>query len=162
MGNSNLETYLNDHLAGATAGVELLQRLESEHTGTALGALVTELKPDVESDRRELESIIQRLQLSRSALREAAGWLGEKMNELKLRVDDPASGALRLLESLEAMSLGIEGKRALWLAMSAAAENFTELGGIDYDRLLRRAVDQRQRIESARIAAAIAAFRPAP
>jgi hypothetical protein len=39
------------------------------------------------------------------------------MSGLKLGIDDPPSGLLLLFESLEALSLGIEGKRSLWIAL---------------------------------------------
>ena len=61
--------------------------------------------------------------VAESRTRKATAWLTEKVTELKLRLDDPAGGALRLLEALEAVSLGIEGKRALWRALAAAAED---------------------------------------
>jgi len=41
--------------------------------------------------------------------------------------DDPSDGSLRLLEMLEAIAIAIEGKRALWTAMAAAAETAPEL-----------------------------------
>jgi hypothetical protein len=54
-----------------------------------------------------------RLGVPTSAPRRAAAWLAEKLTELKLRLDDPSGGALRLMETLEAVSVGIEGKRLL-------------------------------------------------
>ena len=55
---------------------------------------------------------------------------------MKLRMDDPAGGALQVLEALEALALGIEGKQALWRALRAVAEEGTRLQGVDYDRLM--------------------------
>jgi ferritin-like metal-binding protein YciE len=77
-------------------------------------------------------------------------------------VDDSAEGALRLLEVSEAVALGIEGKRALWGALAAAAEAAPALQVADYARLARRAEEQRQRVETVRLGAARAAFTATP
>lgn len=154
MARDHIATYLNDHLAGATGAVELLEHLEKEHAGTEVGRLFAEVHAEVEADRQVLKSIMERLQVSQSRTRKAAAWLGEKAAELKLRLDDSSSGALRLFESLEVLSLGIEGKRSLWRALAAAAEEAPDLKVADYQDLIRRAEDQRGRMEAARLEAA--------
>jgi hypothetical protein len=93
-----------------------------------------------------------------SAPRKATGWLVEKLSELKLRLDDAGDGALRRLEALETLSLGIAGKEALWHALATAAEEAPELNGLDYARLGRRAETQRAVVERLRLRAAKEAF----
>ena len=154
MAREHIATYLNDHLAGATGAVELLEHLEKEHAGTEVGRLAAELHADVEADRQALKSLMERLEIAQSRTRKAAAWLGEKAAELKLRLDDPAGGSLRLFESLEALSLGIEGKKSLWRALATAAEEAPELQVADYEELIRRAEEQRSRVETARLEAA--------
>jgi hypothetical protein len=61
-----------------------------------------------------------RLRISPTPHRKAMAWMGEKLAEIKLRLDDPGCGPLHLLEALEAIAIGIEGKRALWRALAAA------------------------------------------
>ncbi len=151
MAREHIATYLNDHLAGATGALELLEHLETAHAGTEVGRLAAELRADVEVDSQTLESLMERLEVDRSRTRKAAAWLGEKVAELKLRLDDPAGGSLRLFESLEALSLGIEGKRSLWRALATAAEEAPELRVADYEGLIRRAEEQRSRVEAARL-----------
>jgi hypothetical protein len=75
-----------------------------------------------------------------------------------LGLDGDAGGDLRLLEAVEAVAVGIEGKRSLWVALSATSEIVPELRGPDYGLLERRAEEQRQRIESVRLDAARAAL----
>ena len=154
MAREHIATYLNDHLAGATGAVELLEHLEKEHADTEVGRLASGLRADVEADRQTLKSLMDGLQVSQSRSRKAAGWLGEKAAELKLRLDDLGSGSLRLFESLEILSLGIEGKRSLWQALAAASEEAPHLRAADYEDLIRRAEEQRGRVEVARMAAA--------
>jgi hypothetical protein len=74
------------------------------------------------------------------------------MTELKLRFDDPNAGPLRLFESLEALSLGIEGKRSLWIALTAAAENTPALPSLVYGR---RVWQRRNRRHQAAVTGAV-------
>lgn len=154
MADEHIATYLNDHLAGSVVALELLEHLEAEHAGTPIESFVAELRADVEADRRELETLMDRLQVARSSTRKVTAWMAEKVTELKLRMDDPAGGALRLLEALEAVGIGIEGKKALWRALAAAAAESPGLRVLDYERLERRAEDQRLRVEEVRLIAA--------
>jgi hypothetical protein len=143
--------YLNDHMAGAVAAVELLEHLEEAYAGTHVAVAVNSLRTDIEEDRQELAALMRRLGVSESTPRKAAAWLAERVAELKLKMDDPSGGALRLLESTEAVALGIEGKLALWKALAAAAPECPELQGVDYVHLAQRAVEQRSRIEPLRL-----------
>jgi hypothetical protein len=155
MANHHLAVYLNDHLAGATGAVELLGHLV---TDSAAGRTAHRLLEDVASDREELVNLMRRLEIAQSTARKASGWLGEKLAELKVRIDDPSDGKLRMLELLEVIALGIEGKRALWTALTAAAETSPELRALDYGRLLRRVDEQRCLVEGQRLAAAKSAL----
>ena len=49
MADKNIATYLNDHLAGSVAALELLEHLEAAHAGTPLERFVAELRVDVAS-----------------------------------------------------------------------------------------------------------------
>jgi hypothetical protein len=158
MAEQHVATYLNDHLAGSVSALELLQHLERAHAGTPVATFATELRTDILADRQELEALMAQLKLAVSRPRKAAMWLAEKVTELKLELDDPAGGALRLLEVCEAVSVGIEGKRLLWRALAAAAEATSRLRTTDYARLEKRAEEQRRRVEAVRLEAARAAL----
>jgi len=157
MPNEHLATYLNDHLAGSEVALELLEYLAAE-AETPMKPFFNELHADVLADRQELEALMARLHIAESHMRKASAWLTEKMTRLKLRLDDPAGGALRLLEGLEAVEVGIEGKRALWHGLAAVAEDVPDLRGMDYARLEQRAMEQHQRVEVVRLDAAKAAL----
>jgi hypothetical protein len=151
MANEYLATYLNDHLAGSVVALELLDQLEKTHSDSSLSDFFRQLRADITADRDELERLMEVLQISQSRTRKASAWMAEKMTELKLRLDDSKSGPLFLFESLEALSLGIEGKRSLWLALIAAARKSPALRVIDYERLKQRAEEQRARVENLRV-----------
>jgi hypothetical protein len=147
-------------LAGSEVALELLEQLQAAHAGTDVEQFVINLRTDIVADRQELESLMARLQITQSPPRKATAWLAEKVTEIKLRVDDPAGGALRLLEGLEAVQVGIEGKRALWRALAAAARYAPELRVLDYEHLTERAVEQHRRVETKRLEAATATLIP--
>ena len=158
MDKENLATYLNDHLAGSVMALDLMKHLASEHAGTPLEGLLNGLHADVEAERHVLQGLMDRLEIGESAPRKASAWLAEKAVQFKLLVDDRAGGTLRLFESLEALSLGLEGKRSLLRALEAASEVLPELRGLEYAHLERRSEEQRSRVEDVRLEAAKAAF----
>jgi hypothetical protein len=159
MADEHLATYLNDHLAGSVVAVELMENLQEVYADTPVADFISKLHADIEADRQELKELMDRLEISESTTRKASAWLTEKLTELKLRLDDPTRGDLRLFESLEALSLGIEGKRCLWLALSTAAEVSPQLRIADYERLRQRAEEQRERVETKRLEVARAALK---
>ena len=64
MASEHLVTYLNDHLAGSVAAIDLLEQLENEHAGTPLKRLFDDLRLDVLADRQELEALMAKLQIT--------------------------------------------------------------------------------------------------
>jgi len=160
MADKHLGIYLNDHLAGSTAALELLEHLEASHAGTDLARFVAGLRGDIEADRGELEGLLRQLQVTQSPVRKASAWVAGKVTDLKLRLDDREGGALRLFEALDALSIGIEGKRLLWRALSTLAQELPALRTLDYGRLIARAEEQRGRVEEVRLEAARQALVP--
>lgn len=159
MANEHLATYLNDHLAGSVTAIELLEDLQAAYADNDLERFFADLRNDIEADREELKQLMDQLKITQSRPRKAGAWIAGKFAELKMRLDDSAHGPLRLLESLEAVELGITGKLALWQALIAAAEVAPALrGALDYQRLARRATEQIERVELRRLEAAKAAF----
>jgi hypothetical protein len=147
----NLSIYLNDHLAGAAAALELLDALAAME---GCGPFAERLRLAVTEDRQQLESLMKRLSIEVSTARRVASWLSEKLAELKVGLDDRGGGSLKRLELLEALALGVEGKKALWRGLDAAASAAPWLSSLDYARLTERATQQRQDIEAQRVNAA--------
>jgi len=159
MAQSQMETYLNDHLAGAVAAIDLLGRLAgADDIGDARARALAELRADIAADREQLEALMARLDIDESRSRKAMAWIAERASHLKLRLDDSPDGALGWLEALDTLAIGIEGKRALWRALAAAAEHEPRLRSMDYERLVGRAEEQRSRVEMMRLEAAMAAL----
>jgi len=153
-----LGVYLNDHLAGATAGLELAEKLRDNNQGTELGKVMVALYHDIGQDRDSLEELMRHLDLDRHPVKEAAGWMLEKVSRLRLNPALTGSAELTRMLEAEALSLGIEGKLAMWVALKEAAAGDPRLAAADYDRLIERARGQRRTLEPHRLAAAVASF----
>jgi hypothetical protein len=158
-GDDRLSIYLNDHLAGATAGVELARRVAGSNRSTSYGPVLERLAEEIEEDRRTLEDIMERLSVRRDRLKVALAWSGEKAGRLKLNGELLRYSPLSRLEELEGLALGVEGKLALWQTLSDTYGDDSRLRGIDFEELIKRARSQRRRLERQRRRAAAAAVR---
>jgi len=153
-----LATYLNDHLAGSIAALQLVERLVRLSEGNERQRLFVTLQAEIEEDQEVLKGLLRGIGAKESKVRKAAAWLGVKMGEVKLEVDDTGDGQLRLLEALETLGLGIQGKLGLWRALRASSVAATGLGQLDFGGLERRALNQFERVEAQRLRVARAAF----
>jgi transcriptional regulator GlxA family with amidase domain len=75
-------TYLNDHLAGSVAALDLLVHLTQQHAGTELEEFFDTLRADILEDRDELAALMERLGVSSSRVRKAVAWVAEKFARL--------------------------------------------------------------------------------
>jgi hypothetical protein len=149
-----LVIYLNDHLAGATAGLDLARRVQRANSRGPLGEFLTELVAELEEDKAELERIMKRLGIGRDRVKIAAAWSAEKAGRLKLNGRVTGYSPLSRLEELEGLSLAVEGKLALWQTLRETYGNNSRLRGTDFEELIRRARSQRRRLELRRKRAA--------
>lgn len=144
-------TYLNNHLAGSVAAIELIDHLNQASAGTQRQRLFASLRSEIEEDQAVLRELLRGAGGTESKTRKAAAWLTEKLAEAKLKLTGSASGELQWLEALEALSLGIQGKLALWNALEAAGEGRPELRSLDLPWLKSRAVEQHRRVDAERL-----------
>jgi cell division protein FtsB len=149
-----LEIYLNDHLAGATGGVELARRLRASNRDDAVfGETLSRVCAEIEADRTVLEQVIEGLGYSRSKVKPAAAWVAEKLGRLKLNGQLRGYSPLSRLIELEGLLIGITGKIGLWQTLAELGTG-EELDA-DLEQLTARAAAQRAAIDDLhRIAAA--------
>lgn len=150
--------YLNDHLAGATGGLELARRAHGANRGTDFEAPLARLAAEIAEDRDALVDVMARLGVARDPVKVWAGWLAEKLGRLKLNGRIAGYSPLSRVVELEGLALGVEGKRALWRALAAEAAGDARLEGVDLAALGRRAERQRRLIERERLRATALAF----
>jgi hypothetical protein len=142
-----LGIYLNDHLMGSTTGIELVQRIAKENEGNELGRFCTELARDIDADRDTLLAIMDQLGVATDKPKVAIGWATEKVGRLKPNGQLRGYSPLAPLVELEGLSLGIEGKRALWVALAESESVARRVGAERLQELITRAERQREGVE---------------
>ncbi|MGZ5291671.1 MAG: hypothetical protein ACXWEH_05020 [Actinomycetota bacterium] len=158
--DGRLHVYLNDHLAGSAAAIRLVRRRRDEGRAGELGEHLRGLLGEVEDDRGVLERVMASVGARPSPLKQSAAIGAEFMTRLKhvVPVVGSGSGEVALLEDLELLSLGIEGKRLLWRVLAAQAASDDRLREFDFAELEDRAARQRDGLERFRLDAASKAF----
>jgi hypothetical protein len=148
-----LGIYLNDHLAGATLGVELARRLRSSNNGDGeFGEPLAKLCGEIEADRETLIRLMARLNVDRNPVKPALARIAERLGRLKLNGQLRGYSPLSRVLELEVLATGIGGKLQLWNALE---QSYGEtLDGFDFHALAERADNQGQRVEDLHLAAA--------
>jgi hypothetical protein len=154
IGEDRLSIYLNDHLMGSTTGVRIARDLARRGPSPVFD----ELAREIAEDRQSLLDLIERFGAREDHIKVALGWVVERASQLKFT--EPLRGytPLSMLEELETLSLGVEGKLAMWEALRRTHAGDPRLGPIDLDALIERASSQRARLEHERMSAAEAAL----
>jgi hypothetical protein len=129
-----LRIYLQDHLAGSTAGLELARRTRGANEGTEYGTPLAKIADEIEADRRQLEGIIDDLGFGGDRLKNAAAWGLEKAGRLKLNGQLTGYSPLSRLVEIEGLLALVRGARSMWLALARLDDR--RLRGLD---LLERA-----------------------
>ena len=80
---SMLGIYLNDHLAGATAGTELAHRMARSHGDGQNGSTLRRLAAEIAQDRAALLDIMAALGIKVRRYKVGAAWIGEKAARLR-------------------------------------------------------------------------------
>jgi Hemerythrin HHE cation binding domain len=149
-----LGIYLNDHLAGATAGTELAHRVARTHRGPGPDGQLKRLAAEVAQDRAALIAMMKALGIPVRAYKVCAAWVGEKAGRVKFNGRLLARSPLSDLEELELLRLGVEGKAAGWRTLRTLADTDRRLDPAHLDELMSRARRQADLLEELRVRAA--------
>jgi hypothetical protein len=153
----SLAIYLNDHLAGATLGVELARRLRaSNRDDPEFGPALAETCAEIETDRETLIMVMDQLGVGQGKLKPLAAVLGERLGRFKLNGQLWGYSPLSRLDELELLQVGVAGKRRLWRALEHTHSG--DLPGLGLDALAERATEQLRRLEALHLKAATLAL----
>jgi hypothetical protein len=152
----DLDSYLNDHLAGSISALEVIAHWAEAHKGEPLGSFFVEIEREIKADQETLRDVMRNLGAEESKVRKAGAWAAEKIGRARLIIAGDEPGSLGLVLTLEGLIMGITGKKLMWVSLAAA--KLPPLNSYDFDRLQRRAEQQVERIESERISAVRQAF----
>lgn len=149
-----LGIYLNDHLAGATAGTGLAHRMAASGQLPAAGSTLRQLAVEIARDRDALLEFMATLSVPVRRYKVWAAWAGEKAGRLKPNGHLVTRSALSNLEELEILRLGVEGKAAGWRTLRVLADRDSRLDPARLDDLISRARRQADLVEELRVNAA--------
>jgi hypothetical protein len=147
MANGYLQTYLNDHLAAASSGEQLFNRVAGNQRRTAIAKDLARLAAAVSQDRRRLRVLMSRLDVAENKPKQLVTRTVEVAARLKPNRFVFRRSPLSDLLEVEALRVAVTAKRAGWralLASSAAAEADVHDELAD---LMRRADEQVQVLE---------------
>lgn len=153
-----LEIYLADHAAAATAGLELARRVARSNASSPFGEALQRLADEIEHDRRTLKRVVAELGFRESRAKEALAWAGERAARLKPNGQLTGYSPLSRVLELEALSVGIAGKLALWQSLQTLPHVRERLPDVDLEELAARAQRQRDEVEKQRRQAVSNAF----
>lgn len=141
-----LGLYLADHLSGATAGVERVERMAQSYQDLPVHADLVLLRDELRQEHQRLQQIIERLGTHRRPLRQAAGWVGEKLGRLKLNRRLVRRSPYSVVLELELLRGAVMAKQGLWQSLHDLAGPLG-LDAEELDRLTEAATVQRERLE---------------
>ncbi|MBN1529737.1 MAG: hypothetical protein JW895_11785 [Thermoleophilaceae bacterium] len=159
MNRKLLSIYLNDHLAGSTAGAELARRAAGSNEGTEYGTFLSTLAGEIQEDRESLQDIMRRLEFGEDIPKKVAAWTAEKVGRLKPNGQLRGYSPLSRVVELEGLALGITGKLALWKALLELVDEEPRLKAAELKRLRERAERQQRDVEERRLRAVSETFR---
>ena len=152
----DLDSYLNDHLAGSISALELIAHRVEVHKGESLGRFFVETEREIKADQDMLRDVMRILGVEESKVRQAGAWAAEKVGRARLMIAGDEQGSLGLVLTLEGLIMGVTGKKLMWRALAAA--KLPRLNSYNFEQLQRRAEQQVERIEAERISAVSQTF----
>jgi hypothetical protein len=158
LGEMLLAIYLNDHLAGATAGRELARRAAGSNRDSSHGSFLADLADQIDADRRSLLEIMRVLNVRVDRIKVLGGWGAEKLARLKFNGQLLGYSPLSRIVELEALSLGVRGKLALWRTLRELDLAELSSAPVSLADLIARAERQLAGLESHRLQAVAQAF----
>jgi hypothetical protein len=147
----DLDSYLNDHLAGSISALELIAHWVEVHKGEPLGMFFVETEREIKADQDMLRDVMRTLGVEESKVRQAGAWAAEKFGSARLMIAGDEAGSLGLVLTLEGLIMGVTGKKLMWRALAAA--KLPGLNSYNFEQLQGRAEQQVERIEAERMSA---------
>ncbi|WP_116203575.1 hypothetical protein [Amycolatopsis circi] len=153
-----LGIYLNDQLAMGLAWRELARRAARNNRGTEFEVPLRELASAIAEDVETFRGVMLALQVRANSVKAAFAVAAERLGRFKPNGRIASYSPLSRFWELEALAMGIEGKKILWTTLRDTANLGKRLPDVDFEGLLVRADRQRSLLEPARVRAGEEAF----
>lgn len=132
MATEMLHTYMQDHHAGAAAGIDLFRRVAEDHEDPETREIVARIGDETVDDLKILEELMTLVGTSPSMLKDLPAKAAEKFGQLKPNRRAAERSPLSDLVELEALTLAVTGKTL----------GFKALLDIDHPRLPRPTLEK--------------------
>jgi hypothetical protein len=152
----DLDSYLNDHLAGPIRALEVIAHWVEVCKGDRLGGFFAEMEEEIKADQDALRDVMRTLGIEESKMRKAGAGAAKKVGRARLIIAGDEPGSLGLVLTLEGLIMGVTGKKLMWSALAAA--KLPQLDSYNVEELQRRAEEQVGRIKAERMSAVRQAF----
>ena len=157
--HSDLGDYLREHLSGADAAIHVVDRLRHAHDRADERVLFARLFDEFQEERQVLHALVTRLGESPQSVKRLAGKVAGSIVETVVRTHDDD---LSLFRTLEALAIGVQGKRCLWRSLQSLDPPMRAPGYRNFAELESMAVRQWEVIEQRRRALASETFTWSP
>lgn len=117
MATEMLHTYMQDHHAGAAAGIDLFRRVAEDHSDLHVREVVSRIGDETVDDVKALEELMTLAGASPSLLKDLPAKASEKLGQLKPNRRAAERSPLSNLVELEALTLAVTGKKMGFRAM---------------------------------------------
>lgn len=140
--------YLNEHLSGSHAALNLLGALVKGHPAAA--GVYMGLHASIRHNRLALEGLMASAGIRQARTMEMTARIASHLALLRFRSHGLEHGCLGLVEALEALELGVEGQMMLWRGLKQHQEKVQPWKGADFEALLGSAAEQKALVENLR------------
>ncbi len=157
-----LGIYVNDHLAAATGGIELVGRMIGVHRGSRWEPPLQQLLTELRDEKSSLLDVARALGVPVRQYKQLGVWVAEKVSRAKFNGRLLSRSPLSDLVEFEFLASAVRGKRSGFETLRIAAEVDDRLPEAELDRLIDQAHRQYEWLTDARrdVAAAVFGGRP--
>ena len=114
MSEKSLASYLTDHAAMITAEVELAQRMARENKDIPLGEVLATYLEELQRQRSIVRGMIAAIGADSNPIKEAAGWLVEKIGRFKPNDGGTRYTHLSQVVELEGLIMLATARLSMW------------------------------------------------
>ena len=111
-----LAAYLREHLTGADAAIEVVERLRLTHAGSQEGRLFASLFDEFREEREVVRLLLEQIGAWPQSVKRLAGQAAVAAHML---AGGGERGDLSLFRTLESLAVGVQAKRCLWRALES-------------------------------------------
>lgn len=154
-----LGTYLQDHYAGSSAGIELFRRAADQQSDPVARTALTRIIEQIDAERVALERFLAVVGSKPDPVKNAGAWVAEKLGRFKPNGELMRRSPLSDVVELEMLRIAVEGKAAGWRVLRKLAEDEERFAVAELDALLKDAAAQIAELEELRMTAALKVFR---